>query len=147
MKIQEGSNVLRFPREGSGQGKGKEDATDHGKAGSTMLAQSVLEQAKAIERAIDDAESARSAISASAIGASAALRRFEQTLVNLRLSLENQRSAATEIESAARAGYAAALLKAQIIGSGGLAIRCHSNVSPSNVGRACDLPLESEWSG
>ena len=93
-------------------------ADDRRKRPDATLADSVRQESAKLERVIAEVELARDRIELSAVGAVDALRRFEQTLFNLRLSIENQRSSSVVIDSAAAAGEAAARMKALSLGGG-----------------------------
>lgn len=88
----------------------KEDLSD-----SHALTTQLQAQNSKLHQAIVEIELARDKVDLSAAGAAEALRRFEQTLSNLRLSLSNQRSASVAIETAAAAGEAAARVKAWML--------------------------------
>jgi hypothetical protein len=140
MKVHERSNIVPLstrerPRERQGDRSGAQ-----GERRSPELLQNVREQLSQLETAIREVETARSTISESACSAAKALHRFEQTLANLRISLENQRFAADSIDSASRAGHAAAWLKAQILDSGDLAVMCHGNALPQQITRVLHEP-------
>jgi hypothetical protein len=80
-----------------------------------VLTAQLRDQNSTLDQAIVEIELARDRLDLSAAGAAEALRRFEQSLSNLRLSLTNQRSAAAAIENAAAAGEAAARVKALML--------------------------------
>ena len=103
------------------------DRHGHGEeAGESDSANSMLDrlrlQDSALEKAILDIEAARDRVELSAAGAHEALRKFEQTLSNLRLSLSNQRLASVVTRDAAAAGEAAARVKALVLNAGSAAI-------------------------
>lgn len=80
-----------------------------------VLTAQLRDQNSTLHQAIVEIELARDRLDLSVAGAAEALRRFEQSLSNLRLSLTNQRSAAAAIENAAAAGEAAARVKALML--------------------------------
>lgn len=102
-------------RRGHGEGSAESDSSN------SMLDRLQL-QDSALEKAIFDIEAARDRVELSAAGADAALRKFEQTLSNLRLSLSNQRRVSVVIRDAAAAGEAAARVKALVLTAGSSAI-------------------------
>ena len=143
MKVHERLNVVSLvPRDG-GRGQKEEQTPAQNRRRAPELLQGVREQMSQLEESIRKAEATRTVISESACVASSALHRFEQTLANLRLSLENQRAAEQTIDSAGRAGHAAALLKAQIMGAGNLALVSHANALPQHVVRLLDPAIET----
>lgn len=89
---------------------GRRDPSDDG-----GLAVQLQVQNSTLHRAITEIELAKDSVDISAAGATDALRRFEQTLSNLRLSLSNQRAISAAIETAAEAGEAAARVKALML--------------------------------
>lgn len=92
---------------------------DRNTADDTSPTDTLAEQLKAqnakLGLAIHEIELARDRVDLSASDATMALHRFEQTLSNLRLSLENQHSATLAIDSAKAAGEAAARVKALLL--------------------------------
>lgn len=126
MKVHDRLNVIPLPLKERGQDRQDERQSPGGGARPPELVQSVREQMTHFENAIRMTEEVRSGIDESACAAASALFRFEQALANLKLSLENQRSAAARIDSAGRAGDTAALLKAQILRAGDLALSSHA---------------------
>ena len=137
MKLDAKNNVVSI----SSQGRREERRPDrHGNRQqdsavepSPDLLQQLRKQVGQIEQAIRRTEESRATISGSADTTAQALRRFEQTLVNLRVSLENQRSAAAQVDTAMRAGDAAALVKAQILVRREDALLCHAHALPQIV--------------
>jgi len=126
MKIRQRTAVANFPSRNTGQREAEQSTGGEAGRGSVVL-QGVRDQVGKMEEAIRQTRTAREAISESASGAAGALSRFEQALRNLQLSLDHQRFAAAQIDTAAHAGEAAALLRAQILGAGGLAAASHHN--------------------
>jgi len=135
MKVNERSNIVPLSIRDQRRERQGDKSTAQDESRSPELLQNVREQMGQLETAIREVERARFTISESACAAATALHRFEQTLANLRISLENQRLAAATIDSASRAGHAAAWLKAQILGSGDLAVMCHGNALPQQITR------------
>lgn len=138
MKIHDRLNVVSLPLKERDHEKSGGRRPSGGQAKSPEILHSIREQMRQLEKAIRQTEQARTALSESAYSAAGALRKFEQTLANLSLSLENQRVAAANIDSAGHAGEAAALLKAQILGAGDLAVKSHGHTLPNQVARVLE---------
>lgn len=115
MKLLDQANVVTISDRRERRGRSAQGRAAKPASVPPPIVDSLHDQVRRLEQAIRQTEESRICISESASSAETALRRFEQTLINLRLSLDNQATAARHIDSAARAGSVAALLKAQIL--------------------------------
>ncbi len=84
-------------------------------------------------KAILAVDSALSSVSGSRAKLGATMNRFEQTISNLRVTVENQMAARSRIQDADFALETAALTRAQILQQSGMAILGQANALPQNV--------------
>jgi len=84
-------------------------------------------------KAILSIDAALSAVSGSRAQLGASMNRFEQTISNLRITVENQTASRSRIEDADFAQETAAMTRSQILQQSGMAILSQANSLPQNV--------------
>jgi flagellin len=83
--------------------------------------------------ALTSVDTALEAVSGARAKLGATMNRFEQTISNLRVTVENQMAARSRIQDADFALETAALTRAQILQQSGMAILGQANALPQNV--------------
>jgi flagellin len=78
-------------------------------------------------------DSALSTVTSARAGLGATVNRFEQTIGNLRVSVENLSASRSRIQDADFAAETAALTRLQILQQSGTAVLSQANVIPQNV--------------
>lgn len=92
-----------------------------------------LSSAAGAEEAIMIVDSALNEVSSARAKLGATINRFEQTVSNLRITVENQMASRSRIQDADFAQETAALMRAQILQQSGMAILGQANAIPQNV--------------
>lgn len=92
-----------------------------------------LSTAVGAEKAIMIVDSALNEVSSARAKLGATINRFEQTVSNLRITVENQMASRSRIQDADFAQETAALTRAQILQQSGMAILGQANAIPQNV--------------
>jgi flagellin len=92
-----------------------------------------LSTASGAEEAILIVDSALNEVSSARAKLGATINRFEQTVSNLRITVENQMASRSRIQDADFAQETAALTRAQILQQSGMAILGQANAIPQNV--------------
>jgi flagellin len=101
--------------------------------GTETLVNVNLSTAVGAEKAIMIVDSALNEVSSARAKLGATINRFEQTVSNLRITVENQMASRSRIQDTDFAQETAALTRAQILQQSGMAILGQANAIPQNV--------------